>query len=330
MIFYKSIDKIIKFLLYFVLRFHLIKVMYVPLLHIGYPKTATTWFQLQFYPNVANKEVVPREIIQDILLKPSAFEFYQKNDFDEIRNFKDKPAIICDELLVGGMHIGDINDLIQKEIATRIHYLFKECNIIIFLRNQLDMLVSGYTEYVKAGGTFNIKKYLSRKSDYHYFNNYFAFSDSFLMYDKLIDFYTHLFGKDKVYIFLYEDFKNDPFVFLSRYKETFNLEVDLDTLNIEPVNPSYSKRLLMLKRVSNHFTRRSILLKHYFVNIPYWYKYSNLLFAKLSAHHSAQYDPKKFLGETLYNYYYNRFKESNKNLIKKYNLEKIIHYDYPV
>ena len=38
------------------------------LLHIGYPKTGTTWFQKRFYPNVEN------------------YKYYEREDFNSLFN----------------------------------------------------------------------------------------------------------------------------------------------------------------------------------------------------------------------------------------------------
>ena len=45
------------------------------LVHIGYHKTATTWFQRRFYPQTRNVELVERRRIAEAFLAPRALEF---------------------------------------------------------------------------------------------------------------------------------------------------------------------------------------------------------------------------------------------------------------
>ncbi len=46
-----------------------------PLVHIGYHKTATTWFQRRFYPRVAGRRYIPQPIVRRALLTPHALHF---------------------------------------------------------------------------------------------------------------------------------------------------------------------------------------------------------------------------------------------------------------
>ena len=65
------------------------------LFHIGYHKTATTWFQKKFYPFLENYIQVERSKIRD---------FFYENKFQDFK--PDKNLIFCDEELSGNIHNG--------------------------------------------------------------------------------------------------------------------------------------------------------------------------------------------------------------------------------
>src|SRR5690606_29602595 len=72
-------------------------------------------------------------------------------------------------------------------------------------------------------------------------------------------------------VFLYEHFKSRPEEFLQAYCERFDLDVDLQGISMRSSNRSYGPATLGAVRVLNRFTSRTVLDKHYFVHIPYWY-----------------------------------------------------------
>ena len=45
------------------------------IVHIGYHKTGTTWFQERFYPAVRNRRYVPRATARAAFLRPGALHF---------------------------------------------------------------------------------------------------------------------------------------------------------------------------------------------------------------------------------------------------------------
>ena len=46
-----------------------------PIVHIGYHKTATTWFQKSIWPSLASHDWVPRKVTQEALLNPPGMHF---------------------------------------------------------------------------------------------------------------------------------------------------------------------------------------------------------------------------------------------------------------
>ena len=73
-----------------------------PIVHIGYHKTATTWFQRSVYPHAESHRWVPRGRVQAALLDPSGMAF----DPDRARALlmegdDGRPPLLCEENLSG-------------------------------------------------------------------------------------------------------------------------------------------------------------------------------------------------------------------------------------
>ena len=130
------------------------------IIHIGYPKTASTWFQKSLFPAVENYALVGKTIIEEQLLKPGAFSF----DPDECRNFFatrfKEPILISDERFLGSFNLGWNNGAYARELSERLNQVFPEATILMVIRNQADIIASAYAQYIKDGGTISIKRYL--------------------------------------------------------------------------------------------------------------------------------------------------------------------------
>lgn len=157
-----------------------------PIFHIGYHKTGTTWFQVNYYPRIYDLQLISREETQKILLKPRPFDFSLDKVKNQINSNTQKRLVFCDEELSGNIHNGGLNGLLTKEIGYRIKESFPNAIVVLFIRNQIDMIASVYNQYVKKGGTLSIEKYLfPDQSDYHRFP---LFSFEHFKYHKLIEF----------------------------------------------------------------------------------------------------------------------------------------------
>lgn len=229
-----------------------------PILHIGYHKTATTWFQQAFYPEVRGAAFAKRRNVRQAFLCTNALAF----DQDEALKALDLPAgkrpIICEEALVGYYENGGFLGTLSKDIAYRIQAVYPQARIVIFLRNQLDMLVATYLQYIRRGGTESLQKFLW---PYYYQRRYRTkphkkpmFCLEHFAYHRLIFLYRQLFGDTNVHVFLYEDFKAAPRDFLRRYCHELSLDIDIDTLSFAATNVTYGTGTYRLARALNHVT----------------------------------------------------------------------------
>ena len=138
------------------------------IIHIGYPKTGTTWLQNSLFPKIKNYTCVERDFILKELILINAFEFNEQKAQQVFYNQygNDKNVIISLEGFVGTTYSSDLNGFYSKEVAIRLKKVFPEAKIMIGIRNQLTIIPSTYLQYIRGGGTHNVKNYL-----FHQFYN---------------------------------------------------------------------------------------------------------------------------------------------------------------
>ena len=190
------------------------------LVHIGYHKTGTTWLQKTlfsakssvFFPlSPAGKpKALGRHFVWDKdgnLLSP--FESNKSLILQEIetalhgKNLKDRTPVISNERLSGNPHCGGFD---TKLIADRIKDCLPNAKIFCVIREQKEMILSTYFQYLRAGGIDSLKEYLTRPYD----GRRPGFAPSHLNYVDLISYYYQIFSDDNVLVLPYEMLKNNP------------------------------------------------------------------------------------------------------------------------
>jgi len=155
---------------------------------------------------------------------------------------------------------------------------------------------------------------------------YNQFSTKLFEYDKLIDLYISLFGKDKVHIFLYEDFAENPNRFIALFCNTLQLDAPQgQTLN--RLNARYSYIALQIQRFLNRFALGNTPFKQYFINFPSFYKISRSLILAADKYCSF---PKYKFDKKVHHWVELRFKESNQCLSQWVSKEKLLRWGYPL
>jgi hypothetical protein len=287
-----------------------------PLIHIGYPKSGTTWFQKNFYPNVKNAGYIPRKDVQDHIIRPYAIGFDATESARFFIQERDNNLIICEELLLASVRSGGFNGFVTKEIGHRLKSIFPNAIIVIFIRNQVDLIASAYGQYIKGGGREGIDDYLFH-SKAKFYVDLFQFSFKYLEYDRMLSFYQGLFGKN-LHIFPFERFTSNRLDFLSDFIKIFKLDIDLEELDLEPKN----KRLntLSYKKWRNR------------LRIPEKLSVSNITGGRLN-HESIfkrRKSPEEILGNKNSDYIKQYYKESNQTLIDLFGLKDIREFEYPL
>jgi hypothetical protein len=199
------------------------------LVHIGYHKTATTWLQQELFSSESQifaplttrgKDSVGKGLgklfVRDrdsFLL--SSFDSNKADIFAELQailgriEIEDRIPVLSYERLSGNPHSGGFD---ARVIADRIRDCFPEARILCVIREQKDMILSTYFQYVKIGGTDSLKNYLTRSYD----GRRPGFSPAQFNYLQLVSYYRNLFSPDKVLVLPYEMFRNNASLFLDK------------------------------------------------------------------------------------------------------------------
>jgi len=247
----------------------------MPIIHIGYPKTASTWFQKAFYPHLKSPRYIGRDAIKAALADWNALDFDPAQFRKTLGLGKNEAGLISEEGLCGYLHNGGVGGMVSMVLAEQLKAAYPDARIVLFIRSQPSILVAAYAQYVRSGGTRSARRYFFPK-DYLIGPNASTYKQprfdvDFFHYSRLIDLYEGLFGKDKVHVFLFEQFAKGGVDFLRDYAERLGLDVDWDAVSVERKLKSYSFSLMQVARASNLLTARSVLDKSSVVHVPGWY-----------------------------------------------------------
>ncbi|MBH07786.1 MAG: hypothetical protein CMP71_01625 [Flavobacteriales bacterium] len=281
--------------------------------HIGYHKTGTTWFQKSFYPLVENIKFIERQNIRD--------HFYENKEKVFTNNFN----VFCDEELSGNLHNDGLSGFLTASVRYKISK-FQNPVVIIFIRNQFDIIESSYLQYVKEGGNFSIKKYLFHEKYPDRKNRFPLFSFNHFNYYNLIKSYCDLIGKENVFIYTYEDFSSNTKAFVQKFIKEHGLKIDIKNIDFSKKNKSYSIISYYLAKLISRFTFKNVLFKHYFFHIPWLYEKSTKLLSKIEILPAKNYN---IVNKDLKKYIHKTYKESNQKLHKNFGID-LSNKGYPI
>jgi hypothetical protein len=247
----------------------------MPIIHIGYPKTASTWFQKAFYPHLKSPRYIGRDAIKAALADWIALDFDPAEFRKTLGLGEHEAGLISEEGLCGYLHNGGVGGMVSKVLAEQLKLAYPDARIVLFIRSQPSILVAAYAQYVRSGGTRSARRYFFPK-DYLIGPNASTYKQprfdiDFFRYSRLIELYEGLFGKDKVHVFLFEQFTSGGVNFLRDYADTLGLDVDWDAVSTDRKLKSYSLGLIRSARAMNLFTARSVNDKVSLTHVPGWY-----------------------------------------------------------
>lgn len=228
------------------------------LIHIGYPKTATTWLQEIFFPNVHNYKFVSWRVANKILLNSDCFT-YDSNAVRKTLLKDDGFLLVSSEFFSTAINSGFNYGYSSYGISHKIKATFPDATIIIFIRRQQSLIASAYQQYIKNGGTFSFKRWL-------YSGEVFSFEH--LIYSKLIEHYIKLFGENQVKVFLYEDLKRDNREFMQNFSRLFGFEVNWESISFTPTNRGLRLLIMPLLKIVNLFYKKPVGRKRFFFHVP--------------------------------------------------------------
>ena len=297
--------------------------------HIGYPKTATTWFQKKLFPFIENIEYVDKKIIRRLFIQPDSLDFNSSAIRQYFEETYSRDILLSLENFIGGTNNPHLNKFKRKEHALRLQEVFPEAQILLFIRNQIDIIASSYNQYIKDGGTYGINKYInSNAAEESNYNSFLSFYD----YQKTIKLYKDLFHYKNMSIYLFEAFRDNPVKFVENFCKCHDFKIKFNQIDYRVEFMSLRSGLKKISRIVNFFTRQKIHFKRYLVHIPFWHhSFSNIIrrMNKFRIFGNVE-SSIKTLGESNYRYILNHYKESNKILIEEFNLTDIKKYNYPL
>ena len=305
-----------------------------PIIHIGFPKTGTTWFQKQLYPKIEDAYFFSREELVMYLINIDVFTFCPEKARAQLEKLADnKRIIICEELLVGGLDIPYGLGEFIKLMADRIYAVFPDGEIVIFTRNQEEILASAYFQHIRSGGTFSVAKYINSAKTFNtFFKNHLLYSLDFFRFDITIGYYEKLFTKNCVSVYLYEDFDSETESFLNSYLKDFNLNA-IGTIEYKTIeNQRFSKPLIISMRFFNHFYMKNTIRKNYWINIPILYPLFLQIHLRINRWKvfSNWRSNSSILGKKRIQVIRTFYKSSNHNLGAVVDIHKLEKYSYPL
>lgn len=291
-----------------------------PIVHIGYHKTATTWFQEQVYPNSVSHRWIPRAMARRALLDPPGLSFSAAEARRQLHDPDDRrPPVICEENLSGYIHNGGLHGLMAPEAARRIREVFPDALILITIRAQPEMIAASYVQYVRGGGTYGPRRYLfaphylTGARRHAYKQPLFAFEH--FEYDRLIAHYDALFGAENVVVLPYEALRHDPAAFLDRLADATGIRLRRAAIAHREANRSFGRLTIAIGRLLGLFTARSVVDKAWLISIPGFYELRRLIL-KLVSRHDAPARPDQVLGRAIVDHILARYAESNRRLAR--------------
>ena len=239
-------------------------------IHVGLHKTATTFLQTSVFPYVEDTTFVTRPYTQ----LNHAFNQLQYADdslYDEaslkneIAKIESDNIIFSDESFSGKPVI--FSYVNRTLIAERLASIMPEANIILFIRDQRDIMISHYSSYVKMpygtafitdlfrkpDGDFQYNDYLStakpvnHNSIYYNTNDFHIHLDCF-KYTPTVMLYQRLFKN--VHVFTYEDLRHDLDGIIKRLSAICGKPINVASSASE--NKSLTGSMLAKQRVLNN------------------------------------------------------------------------------
>lgn len=240
------------------------------IVHIGFPKTATTFLQWNVFPNLKGVHYVPYSKCSE-LFRPIIYSDPLDYSIDKLIAQLDQTSgntLYSFEPLVG-------SPFYFKGIGrSNIPYTLKEMGfnkVIITIRDQIKAIDSYYRQYVVQGGTLNFKNWLDIDNKRPLPQKYFQMG--YLEYQKLVNLYAEVFGKQNVLLLTQELLKKDASVFIEKIGKFTNSSYQ-SSGNKRKANESLSNLSITLLRFINHFTFSSVrpfhLISKRISNRPIW------------------------------------------------------------
>ncbi len=190
------------------------------ILHIGYPRTGTTWLQKNFFPKVKNF---------DILKNPHPIIFGQK----ELKSFPENFIVSHEEIINVRLNNRKLKEPCHlKPFIDKITSKYNNVTFFVIIRKQTDIITSAYSYRLATTGKISFAEYLSQIKKNNKINQW--------------AYYSHLKNFEECYgiklkIFLFEDFIYNNKAFSEHLSKELGFEIDINSIKYNKKNESKGK-----------------------------------------------------------------------------------------
>lgn len=289
------------------------------IIHIGFPKTATTFLQWNVFPQLKGIKYVDYKTCREIF-QPIIYSDPLDYSIDRIKKKLiegNASALYSFESLSGSPFY--YKGIGRSNIPLSLCELGFE-KVIITIRNQKEAIDSYYRQYVLQGGTLSFRNWLDMEDKRPIPQKYFQ--RGYLEYDKLILKYEETFGQENLLILSQESLKKDKAAFIRQIEHFTNSTYEHPGKE-RRAHVSLSNLSISLLRFINHFTYSSVRPFHFLSkrisNRPVWKIFAVILdpyfFRFISSKKS--YLVKYQMGQRVHKFYAN----SNESLKKKWGID---------
>lgn len=229
-----------------------------PLIHIGYPKAASTWLQQSLFNDERTGFYAPwglpsYESIEQFIIANS-FRFSAKDVRQKFQLGLQDAAkrnlipVISEEFLIGHQVEGKYWG---KDVADRLNATFPEAKILMVIREQKSEILSSYRQYIRRGDAASLSRFIgigeTRKPGIGAICQLDYFE-----YDLAIAYYYQLFGADNVLVLPFETLVKNPQAASKTIIDFAGTQGEL-TSNPIPKNVGFKAGTLMFRQQINGF-----------------------------------------------------------------------------
>lgn len=321
-------------------------------IHIGYPRTATTTLQSVLFYNLHKRDKIKyfgksysdehkyniaREIFRNWIARENSWHEIQVNFSSKKVNLISLDELTFPEYFTRNYleeKLNKSNPLVYPEKISRLSFLDEIDNleILVTLRNQMTAIYSHYTQLYKY---FHLKNDKNLKSWEDYLNNGLNKEKSILStyyYNDILKTYARIFGDQNIKILFFEDLKKDKKYFKQELAHV--LEMNPNTIRDDFLGKQKNKRKKTSRgSVGNEIKGRKVLSSLYenkFLKAVYnkmrGNRYGNYFMKKIFFQEHLIEDLKKNHRDKINQ----EFRKSNLKLVENFNIceEKLREYEY--
>lgn len=245
------------------------------LLHIGYHKTATTWFQSELFaqPELGFQLLSNRNLVHKAFCQPNPFcdepnQYIQQvvSEAGAATN-AGKTFVLSHERLSGYPSSGGFD---SRQIADRLKLHFPNARVLCLFREQKAMILSAWRQQIVDGGGASLRRFLSPPEPT--IVRIPLFDPNMYKYTYLLTYYSKLFGSSNVLFVPYEEFGIRPQDVVTKLGRLIGHEkLGQDALRLvtqmEKPNPSLSPLILGAHRMLNVLFSRTQLSQNCVVDL---------------------------------------------------------------